>query len=79
LHERNGIDGIDNKPSRSTTYIGISHATRKSIPFSFALDQREREIAEVERHTYFQLPVTYRAESYYPSYATHTLNLSITR
>jgi len=25
--------------------------------------------AEVERHAYFQLSVTYRTESYYPSYA----------
>jgi len=30
-------------------------------------------ICEVERHTYFQLPVTYRTESDYSSYATHTL------
>jgi len=35
-------------------------------PFSFALDQ-----GEVERLIYFQLPVTYRTESDYPSYATH--------
>jgi len=32
------------------------------------------EITEVERHTYFQLPVTFRTESDYPSYATHMLS-----
>jgi len=33
-----------------------------------------RLIAKVERHTYFELPVTYRTESDYLSYATHTLS-----
>jgi len=49
--------------SRPGRYIvGISHATRESIPFSFL-------IAEVERYTHLQLQVTYCTELDWPSHA----------
>jgi len=36
----------------------------------FVCARQGRLIAEVERYTYFQLPVIYHTESDYPSYAT---------
>jgi len=49
---------------------------RGSLPLSlfFVCARPDRLIAEVERHTYFQLTVTYRAKSDYPNYATHTMS-----
>ena len=47
--------------SSDRSVVGINQVVRESIPFSYCA-RPGRLIVEVERHTYSQLPVTYRTD-----------------
>ena len=59
--------------SKVRSSVGINYAMRKSILLSFCI-RPGRLIAVVERHTYFQFPVTYHINQITIRYVTHTLS-----